>query len=113
MSPIHGRSLSPDVTSKRAKITHAEKVEVDQAAHFAPGLLNHTVTSNLHQAYISSEPFKYAIVEKLVQDDLLKNVKDECLRELNFTEKETDIYKVSKAFSLLLHPDRTTFQPHI
>ena len=97
MSPIHGRSLSPDVTSKRAKIIHAEKMEVDQAAHFTPGLFDHNVTSNLHQAYISNKPFKYAIIEKLVQDDLLTNVKDECLRELSFTEKETDIYKVSMA----------------
>ena len=108
MSPIHGRSLSPDLTSKRVKITHTEKVEVDQAAHFAPGLFNHNVTSNLHQVYVSNEPFKYAIVEKLVQDDLLKNVKDECLRGLSFTEKETDIYKVSRILSLLLPADRTT-----
>jgi hypothetical protein len=50
--------------------------------------------SRLNLDYHRSTPFKYAVVEKLFQDDLLRKVKDECLSELNFTEKETDIYKV-------------------
>ena len=41
-------------------------------------------------------------VDKLVRDDLLLGVKDECLSELSFTEKETDIYKV-RYIDALMH----------
>jgi hypothetical protein len=65
----------------------------DPTPHFADGVLDHTSIAQLHSGYASNEPFKYAVVEKLFQDDLLQKVKDECMTELNFTEKETDIYK--------------------
>jgi hypothetical protein len=58
------------------------------------GVLEVENATKLKASYNSSEPFKYAIVDKLFQDDLLHKVKDECLNELSFTEKETDIYKV-------------------
>ena len=67
---------------------------VDPTTQFAPGVLDHTTIAKLNSAYVANEPFKYAIVEKLFQDELLQKVKDECLCELNFTEKQTDIYKV-------------------
>jgi len=51
-------------------------------------------TQKLHTIYTANEPFKYCVLDKLFQDALLRNVKDECLKELSFTEKETDIYKV-------------------
>jgi hypothetical protein len=51
-------------------------------------------------SYASSEPFKHALVEKLFRDDFLQKVKDECLSELHFTEKETDIYKVLYALHI-------------
>ncbi len=63
--------------------------------HFANDLFDHNNIIRLNSSYVDSTPFKYAVVEKLFQDDLLKTVKDECLSELSFTEKETDIYKVS------------------
>lgn len=62
--------------------------------HFANDLFDHNNITRLNSSYVESTPFKYAVVEKLFQDDLLKAVKDECLSELSFTEKETDIYKV-------------------
>lgn len=68
-------------------------------SRFTEGLFDHSNIARLHKSYDSNEPYKYAMVDKLFQDDLLKNVKDECLRELSFTEKETDIYKVWVSFS--------------
>ena len=65
------------------------------AENLATGLLNEENVERLRQEYAESEPFKYAKVETLFQDDLLRKVKDECMTHLSFTEKETDIYRVS------------------
>ncbi|KAF9559662.1 hypothetical protein CPC08DRAFT_708705 [Agrocybe pediades] len=72
----------------------------DPTPHFANDLFDHNNIARLNSDYAESGPFKYSIVEKLFQDDLLKKVKDECLTELNFTEKETDIYKVNQTGDL-------------
>lgn len=81
---------------KRLKTQHPNNgtAAEDPIAAFATDVFDHSHISRLHNAYLESTPFRYAMVEKLFQDDLLKNVKDECLSELSFTEKETDIYKV-------------------
>ena len=63
------------------------------ASQFAGEIFNHNYIAKLHTDYLDSNPFKHAVVEKLFQDELLVKVKDECLR-LNFTQKETDIFKV-------------------
>jgi len=100
MAHIHERSPSPEHSSdsllKRLKTTHSSSTSTaDHELRFYSGLFGPENVQKLHQAYASSEPFKYAIIEKLFQDDLLQNVKDECMKELSFTEKETDIYKAS------------------
>lgn len=102
------RSHSPQ--HKRQKVTHdtacppaptadaddAEKTGTDLCAeNLAAGLLNEENVERLRKEYADSEPYKYARVETLFQDDLLRRVKDECMTHLSFTEKETDIYRVS------------------
>lgn len=108
MAHVHERSPSLEPSSdsllKRLKTTHSSSTSsADHELRFYPGLFGPENVQRLHQAYADSEPFKYAIIEKLFQDDLLKNVKDECMNELSFTEKETDIYKVSHSI-LDYHP---------
>lgn len=105
MAHVHERSPSLEPSSdsllKRLKTTHSSSTSsVDHELRFYPGLFGPENVQQLHQAYANSEPFKYAIIEKLFQDDLLKNVKDECMNELSFTEKETDIYKVNQTGDL-------------
>lgn len=100
MAQVRERSPSPvpssDTLLKRLKTTHPSLTPTaDVASHFHPDLFSSENIQQLHQAYADSEPFKYAIIEKLFRDDLLKNVKDECMNELSFTERETDIYKAS------------------
>jgi hypothetical protein len=142
MAPTHHRrSRSPDptmaankrqktthqdptakITAKISSITNGKKPDLDVTSSFADGLLDHNNISRLHNEYLSSEPYKYAIVEKLFQDDLLKRVKDECLSELSFSEKETDIYKVRHTAHLPFHitqalstgqPDRRSSIPQL
>lgn len=108
------RSRSPQ--HKRQKVTHdtthhpppavepeaSKKAGTDLCAeNLVAGLLADENVEKLREEYANSEPFKYASVEALFRDDLLKNVKDECFSHLSFTEKETDIYRVSCAFCSL------------
>jgi hypothetical protein len=108
MARTRERSRSPDphqpLSPKRFKASHptgsrlesikpAQLIK-DAASKFHHGLFDHQNISRHHSSYESSGPFKHAVVDKLFQDELLKNVKDECLTQLSFTEKETDIYKV-------------------
>jgi hypothetical protein len=100
-------SPSAEPSAKRAKTTHVPPV----TSSFQYDLLGKENALRLHVRYAESTPFKYVVVDKLFQDDLLVKVcldsfgtfaaidqvlqaKDECINELSFTEKETDIYKV-------------------
>jgi len=102
------RSHSPQ--HKRQKVTHdtacppASTSDADDAKktgtgpcaeNLVAGLLSEENVERLRKEYADSEPYKYARVETLFQDDLLRKVKDECTAHLSFTEKETDIYRVS------------------
>ena len=88
---------------KRLKSSHISDTppssnSADPTPHFAPDLFGPSNIHRLHTEYEGSLPFKHVVVEKLFQDDLLQNVKDEALAELSFSEKETDIYKVRFVF---------------
>ncbi|KAG2156423.1 nuclear protein [Suillus clintonianus] len=104
MSQVRERSHSLELSSdslKRLKTTHSLLTPtVDHESTFYTGLFRPENVQQLCQTYAGSEPFKYAIVDKLFQDDLLVNVKDECMNELSFTERETDIYKVNQTGDL-------------
>ena len=84
----------PKIAHEPSSSNHAPPTPLDIAACFAPDLFDVTHVGTLADSYSTNEPFKHALVQKLFQDDLLQQVKDECLSELHFTEKETDIYKV-------------------
>jgi len=107
---LHSRSPERDSSGnvKRLKTSHPSGISLtstvsDPASAFHPGVLDHSNIARLNTAYRNNDPFHYALVEKLFDDDLLKNVKEECLSELSFTEKETDIYKVR--YLLLFYVD--------
>ncbi|KAI0315974.1 Oxoglutarate and iron-dependent oxygenase degradation C-term-domain-containing protein [Amylostereum chailletii] len=107
MARIHARSPSPEGNQsllKRLKIDANAASDAagreDPTPYFAQDLFHPNTVHRLNTAYGTSEPYKYALVEKLFQDDLLQKVKDECLSELHFTEKETDIYRVNQTGDL-------------
>ena len=108
---------------KRQKVVHdtvpnspptVESISLNKAGadlctdNLTTGFLAEKNVEKLREEYTTSIPYKYARVEALFQDDLLKNVKDECLNHLSFTEKETDIYRVSceQFFAILRTPLR-------
>ncbi|KAJ3812019.1 nuclear protein [Lentinula aff. lateritia] len=107
MARTHSRPSSPEPSAsliKRIKISHptlhVATATNETLAVFASEVLESSNVTRLHKFYLESQPFHYALVGKLFQDDLLKRVKDECLGELSFTEKETDIYKVNQTGDL-------------
>lgn len=98
MQQTHTRGASIDVDDsrllKKLKTKHTQEA-LDPSSSFADSLLDDATVNRLSTSYRESKPYLHAVVDKLFQDDLLSKVKDECLGELSFTEKETDIYKVS------------------
>ena len=98
MAKTHARSPSPAPNHSSLKRPKLAKTTSDPSEDFTPyfasHLFDHDNIHRLNAAYRESEPYKYAVVDKLFQDNLLHKVKGECLHQLHFTEKETDIYKV-------------------
>lgn len=78
-------------SSKRAKLSHP--------LPFSDGLFDRENVDRMGREYSNGKPFKHAVINKLFQDGLLRDVKREC-QKLAFTKKETDIYKVS---TIILH----------
>ena len=50
--------------------------------------------------YAESSPYKHAVIHELVDDKLLRAVRDEIKENVSFTPKETDIYKIHQSGDL-------------
>ncbi|CAG7848369.1 Prolyl 3,4-dihydroxylase ofd1; AltName: Full=2-oxoglutarate and Fe(II) dioxygenase domain-containing protein 1; AltName: Full=PKHD-type hydroxylase ofd1 [Serendipita indica DSM 11827] len=72
-------------------------VAQEPTSYFAANLFENA--PHLREQYESSQPFKHVVIDKLFQESLLMQVKDEVM-QLSFTEKETDIYKVMQTGDL-------------
>ena len=56
---------------------------------------------SLKTEYLNQLPYQHCVINELVNDDLLRQVRQEILHNLQFTIKETDIYKVNQTGDLL------------
>jgi prolyl 3-hydroxylase /prolyl 3,4-dihydroxylase len=101
MAPTRFRSPSPVAPQKRLKPNLLTN-DSTMVSRFAEDLLTDASAMKLQSIYQHSEPFKYCVLDKLFEDNLLKRVKDECIGELSFTEKTTDIYRVSSRAIMLV-----------
>ncbi|POS86461.1 hypothetical protein EPUL_001967 [Erysiphe pulchra] len=52
------------------------------------------------EKYASSSPYKHAAINSLIDDQLLRSVRTEILKNIHFTLKETDIYKIYQSGDL-------------
>ena len=99
MAQVRPRSPTVDEAHhKRPKTSHTGTSDdtSDIAEDFATGLFDASNVEQLRTGYGDSTPFKHVVVATLFRDNLLRGVKDECIKHLSFTEKETDIYKVCR-----------------
>lgn len=74
--------------------------EDEVRSRFRPGLFDDSVLSSYRSAYASSGPYKHAVISPLVSDDLLRAVRDEINKNVVFTPKETDIYRINQSGDL-------------
>ncbi|KAF2179718.1 hypothetical protein K469DRAFT_594897 [Zopfia rhizophila CBS 207.26] len=74
----------------------------DEEAHnnFRKGLFDSKVLQGYTDYYAASEPYKHAVIQNLIDDTLLRNVRNEIRENISFTPKETDIYKIHQSGDL-------------
>lgn len=69
--------------------------------NFYPNLFLNENILNLNKIYKNSIPFNFSIIKNLFDSKFLLKVKEELIKNVNFTEKETDICKCPPPFLLL------------
>jgi prolyl 3-hydroxylase /prolyl 3,4-dihydroxylase len=52
------------------------------------------------EEYAKSQPYRHAVIQELMDDSLLRNVRSEIRENVHFTPKETDIYKIHQSGDL-------------
>ncbi|KAH3948209.1 hypothetical protein HBI56_125500 [Parastagonospora nodorum] len=74
----------------------------DDEAHknFRSGLFDGKVLEGYTKYYAESQPYKHAVIQNLIDDKLLRNVRNEIREHIHFTPKETDIYKIHQSGDL-------------
>lgn len=95
-------SIEEKSTAQPTTTTTENKFEIPQAIEqrFAPGLFASQFKDNLKQSIASSGPYKHGVIHELMNDSLLRKVRQEIIDNLVFTPKETDIYKVCQTGDL-------------
>jgi Rps23 Pro-64 3,4-dihydroxylase Tpa1-like proline 4-hydroxylase len=58
------------------------------------------ILENYTKEYAESEPYKHNVISSLINDDLLRSVRNEIRENVHFTPKETDIYKIHQSGDL-------------
>lgn len=84
--------------AKKQKAKASQPVDVD--ACFRKGLFDDAVLEQYTNGYAKSEPYKHAVIHELMNDALLRSVRDEVRENVQFTPKETDIYKIHQSGDL-------------
>ena len=74
--------------------------EDDAKARFRKGLFDKNVLTKYTNGYASSTPYKHSVINELVDDSLLRKVRNEIKENVSFTPKETDIYKIHQSGDL-------------
>ncbi|KAI1847388.1 hypothetical protein JX266_006613 [Neoarthrinium moseri] len=80
------------------KKTKASLSDTEAASRFRKGLFS--LADNYEKEYTESAPYKHCVIHQLVDDKLLRSVRDEIKDNVSFTPKETDIYKIHQSGDL-------------
>ncbi|KJR81712.1 oxidoreductase [Sporothrix schenckii 1099-18] len=84
-------------SAKRVKKAISPEVAKER---FRKGLFDSSVLDRYTAEYAASAPYKHAVINGLVDDALLRSVRDEIRENVSFTPKETDIYKIHQSGDL-------------
>lgn len=96
------KTISEANTPPRKKISIKQTPEEEAYAknYFQSHVFEDSFKQNLTQSVKSSQPYRWGTIKNLIDDDLLRNVRKEIMAEIQFTKKETDIYKVFQSGDL-------------
>ncbi|PYH47975.1 oxidative DNA demethylase [Aspergillus saccharolyticus JOP 1030-1] len=72
----------------------------EAAARFRDGLFEPSEQQKYTEQYAQSAPYKHGVISPLIEPSLLRAVRDEIQAQVDFTEKETDIYKIFQSGDL-------------
>jgi prolyl 3-hydroxylase /prolyl 3,4-dihydroxylase len=67
---------------------------------FRKGVFDKETLNKSTKDYAESEPYKHGVISSLINDDLLRSVRNEIRENVHFTPKETDIYKIQQSGDL-------------
>ncbi|TDZ61906.1 Prolyl 3,4-dihydroxylase ofd1 [Colletotrichum trifolii] len=84
-------------SKKKSKTTLSADVA---KSRFRKGLFDKKVLESYTTEYAESTPYKHSVITGLVDDTLLRSVRDEIREHVSFTPKETDIYKIHQSGDL-------------
>ncbi|RYC58057.1 hypothetical protein CHU98_g8167, partial [Xylaria longipes] len=82
------------------KKTKGSLSKEDAQKRFRKGLFDKKVLNQYTQEYAESAPYKHAVIHELIDDKLLRAVRNEIKDNVMFTPKETDIYKIHQSGDL-------------
>ncbi|KAI0390955.1 Oxoglutarate and iron-dependent oxygenase degradation C-term-domain-containing protein [Xylariaceae sp. FL0594] len=72
----------------------------DAQKRFRKGLFDKSTLNQYTKEYAASSPYKHAVIHELIDDKLLRAVREEIKNNVVFTPKETDIYKIHQSGDL-------------
>ncbi|RSM12960.1 hypothetical protein CDV31_006061 [Fusarium ambrosium] len=91
------RAHASAAISKKPKPSLSTEVAKER---FRAGLFDKDVLDSYTTQYAESAPYKHAVINGLVNDELLRSVRAEIKANVEFTPKETDIYKIHQSGDL-------------
>ncbi|AEY96104.1 FADL114Cp [Eremothecium gossypii FDAG1] len=90
------RAPSQPVFESKQPFLEIEKVK----ASFNSKIWDDSYREQLREEVASNKPYNWGTIHDLVDPDLLRSVRREIEKEIHFTNKETDIYKVNQSGDL-------------
>ena len=91
---------TPVLRKKKISIRQTPEEAAQAVKYFQPHVFEPSFTSQIKQSIIDSQPYRWGTIKNLIDDDLLRNVRKEIMSEIEFTRKETDIYKIFQSGDL-------------
>lgn len=89
-----------EIVKKKISIKQTPEEEAKAKEYFQTHIFEDSFKENLKNEIKESKPYKWGTIKNLINDELLRNVRNEIIKEIEFTKKETDIYKVYQSGDL-------------
>ncbi|OWB84003.1 hypothetical protein B5S33_g2639 [[Candida] boidinii] len=81
-------------------IKQTPEEELQAKKYINQEILKDEFKENLKTQISESKPYNWGTIRDIFDDELMQNVRKEVINEINFTKKETDIYKVYQSGDL-------------